>query len=75
MYYEVHGAGMPLVLLHGGFGRALKLPAPGCHRLEYAVEMYRLIPHAQLAVFPGTDHAIQEKNHSTIAAFLNDSSG
>jgi hypothetical protein len=25
-------------------------------RPEHAVEMYRLIPHAQLAVFPGGDH-------------------
>jgi hypothetical protein len=25
-------------------------------RPEHAVEMFRLLPHAQLAVLPGTDH-------------------
>jgi pimeloyl-ACP methyl ester carboxylesterase len=41
-------------------------------RLEHAVEMYRLMPNAQLAVFPDTDHSILERNLATIATFLND---
>jgi pimeloyl-ACP methyl ester carboxylesterase len=43
-------------------------------RLEHAVAMYRLIPNAQLAVFPGADHFLidqgPEKLFPTIAAFL-----
>jgi pimeloyl-ACP methyl ester carboxylesterase len=43
-------------------------------RLEHAVEMFRLIPHAQLAVFPGGDHLLlitsPEKVLAPIAAFL-----
>jgi pimeloyl-ACP methyl ester carboxylesterase len=43
-------------------------------RPEHAVEMFRLIPNAQLAVFPGADHFLlwqsPEKLLSTIAAFL-----
>lgn len=43
-------------------------------RPERAVEMYRLIPHAQLAIFPNTDHFMiftqPEKLQATIAAFL-----
>jgi pimeloyl-ACP methyl ester carboxylesterase len=44
-------------------------------RPEHAVEMFRLIPSAQLAVFPGADHFLifqsPEKLLPTIAAFLN----
>jgi pimeloyl-ACP methyl ester carboxylesterase len=43
-------------------------------RLEHAVEMFRLIPNAQLAVFPGGDHLLlfmsPETVLSPIAAFL-----
>ena len=43
-------------------------------RPEHAVEMYRQIPNAQLAVFPGGDHFLlwqaPEKLLPTIAAFL-----
>jgi pimeloyl-ACP methyl ester carboxylesterase len=43
-------------------------------RPEHAVAMYRLIPNAQLAVFPGADHFLihqaPEKLLPTIAAFL-----
>jgi pimeloyl-ACP methyl ester carboxylesterase len=43
-------------------------------RPEHAVEMFRLIPNAQLAVFPGADHFLifqdPEKMLPTIAAFL-----
>jgi pimeloyl-ACP methyl ester carboxylesterase len=43
-------------------------------RPEHAVEMFRLIPNAQLAVFPGADHFLlwqsPEKLLPTIAAFL-----
>jgi pimeloyl-ACP methyl ester carboxylesterase len=43
-------------------------------RPEHAVEMFRLIPNAQLAVFPGADHFLllqsPEKILPTIAAFL-----
>jgi pimeloyl-ACP methyl ester carboxylesterase len=45
-------------------------------RVEHAVEMYRLIPNAQLAVFPGADHFLlwqgPEKLLPTIAAFLDE---
>ena len=44
-------------------------------RLEHAVEMFRLIPNTQLAVFPGGDHLLlfmsPETVLSPIAAFLN----
>jgi pimeloyl-ACP methyl ester carboxylesterase len=43
-------------------------------RLEHAVEMFRLIPNAQLAVFPGADHFLivqhPDKLLPPIAAFL-----
>jgi pimeloyl-ACP methyl ester carboxylesterase len=43
-------------------------------RLEHAVEMYRLIPSAKLAVFPGGDHFLLFTNPDTgltpVAAFL-----
>src|SRR5262249_40395187 len=46
-------------------------------RPEHAVAMYRLIPNAQLAVFPGADHFLllqsPEKLLPTIAAFLDSS--
>jgi len=44
-------------------------------RVEHAVEMFRLIPNSQLAVFPSADHLLlwqdPEKMLPTIAAFLN----
>ncbi len=44
-------------------------------RPEHAVEMFRLLPHAQLAVLPGTDHITLVKRAdwqvSMIEAFLN----
>jgi pimeloyl-ACP methyl ester carboxylesterase len=44
-------------------------------RPEHAVEMFRLIPNAELAVFPDADHFLlwqsPEKMLPTIAAFLN----
>src|SRR5215468_9392475 len=47
-------------------------------RPEHAVEMYRLIPNAQLAIFPGGDHFLlfsnPEKLLSTLLPFLNASS-
>jgi pimeloyl-ACP methyl ester carboxylesterase len=43
-------------------------------RVEHAVEMFRLIPDSQLAVFPGADHFLlwqnPEKMLPTIATFL-----
>jgi pimeloyl-ACP methyl ester carboxylesterase len=43
-------------------------------RPEHAVEMFRLIPNAQLAVFPGGDHFMLWTNPETllvpVAAFL-----
>jgi pimeloyl-ACP methyl ester carboxylesterase len=42
--------------------------------VEHAVEMYRLIPQAQLAVFPGGDHFLlmtkPEIVLAPVAAFL-----
>jgi pimeloyl-ACP methyl ester carboxylesterase len=44
-------------------------------RLEHAVQMFRLLPHAQLAVLPGTDHGtlLQRPDWvvSMMEAFLN----
>jgi pimeloyl-ACP methyl ester carboxylesterase len=44
-------------------------------RPEHAVEMFRLLPHAQLAVLPGTDHMTIVKRAewqvSMVEAFLN----
>lgn len=44
-------------------------------RPEHAVEMYRLIPNAQLAIFPGGDHFLlfssPDKLLSTLLPFLN----
>ena len=68
-----------------GFARedmkSIKAPvliAQGDHdlvRLEHAVEMFRLIPNAKLAVFPGGDHFMiwtnPDKLLSPIAEFLN----
>ena len=46
-------------------------------RPEHAVEMYRSIPNAQLAIFPGGDHFLLWSNPESmlpaIAAFLNES--
>ena len=43
-------------------------------RPEHAVDMFRLLPHAQLAVLPGTDHMTLVKRNdwevSMIGAFL-----
>jgi pimeloyl-ACP methyl ester carboxylesterase len=39
MYYEVRGAGKPLVLLHGAFGRAMELPELEANRQVIAVEL------------------------------------
>jgi pimeloyl-ACP methyl ester carboxylesterase len=43
-------------------------------RVEHAVEMFRLIPNAQLAIFPGADHFLlfqdSDRLLPTIAAFL-----
>ena len=149
MYYEIHGSGQPLVLLHGSFGfiegwatvlptltkthqviavelqghghtndldrpltyeqmaedvavllQQLKIKNMGRDfkgysaaelktikaqalimfgdregiRPEHAVEMYRLISHAQLAIFPGGDHFMlfhsPEKVLATLVPFL-----
>lgn len=39
LYYEVHGTGKPLVLLHGAFGSATVYPALAAGRQVIAVEM------------------------------------
>jgi pimeloyl-ACP methyl ester carboxylesterase len=39
MYYEIHGSGKPLVLLHGAFSRAVAFPALGMGRQMIAVEL------------------------------------
>jgi pimeloyl-ACP methyl ester carboxylesterase len=39
MYYEIHGAGRPLVLLHGAFGSANVFPALAKDRQVIAVEL------------------------------------
>jgi pimeloyl-ACP methyl ester carboxylesterase len=44
-------------------------------RPEHAVEIFRLLPHAQLAVLPGTDHMALMKRASwlvpMVSEFLN----
>ena len=43
-------------------------------RIEHAVEMYRVIPNAQLAIFPGGDHFMifqsPDKVLATLVLFL-----
>jgi pimeloyl-ACP methyl ester carboxylesterase len=39
MYYEIHGTGKPLVLLHGAFGWASAYPALAKNRQQIAVEL------------------------------------
>ena len=39
MYYEIHGTGRPLVLLHGAFGLATVYPALAKDRQVIAVEL------------------------------------
>src|SRR5438445_11509868 len=39
MYYEVHGTGRPLVLLHGAFDWATVYPALAKNRQQLAIEM------------------------------------
>lgn len=39
MYYEIHGTGKPLVVLHGAFGRATDYPTLGKNRQVIAVEL------------------------------------
>jgi hypothetical protein len=71
MYYEIHGTGFPLVVLHGAFmtiGAMEDLvPALAEARRVVAVELFRLrggsvfgdlagLPNARLAVLPGTTH-------------------
>jgi pimeloyl-ACP methyl ester carboxylesterase len=55
IYYEIKGAGRPLLLLHGVlttinscFGELL----PSFAKTRQVI----LLPHSQLAVLPGTDH-------------------
>ena len=63
MYYEEHGSGQPLILLHGGLGSGAVRPA-------HIVEFYALLggglrdanwdgslrPVARLAILPGHTH-------------------
>lgn len=39
-------------------------------RLEHAVEMYRLLPNAQLAVLPGTDHDILNRRPDWVVSMV-----
>jgi pimeloyl-ACP methyl ester carboxylesterase len=39
MYYELHGSGKPLVVLHGAFGRPTAYPALAKNRQQIAVEL------------------------------------
>jgi hypothetical protein len=64
MYYEIHGTGDPLVVIHGSF---MTIELMGKLVPEHAVEMLRLrgggifgdiagLPAAQLPILPGTTH-------------------
>ena len=51
-YYEIHGAGEPLLYLHGGFNPIEVTP-------EHAAAMVRELPEgSQLGVVPGTSHEL-----------------
>src|SRR5262245_35544155 len=39
MYYELHGTGKPLVVLHGAFGWAMAYPALAKNRQQIVVEL------------------------------------
>jgi pimeloyl-ACP methyl ester carboxylesterase len=39
-------------------------------RIEHAVEMYRFIPNAQLAILPGADHFMIFQRPDTVLATL-----
>jgi pimeloyl-ACP methyl ester carboxylesterase len=55
MYYEIHGAGPPLVLLHGGgstIDTSFSKVLPSFAKTRQVI----LLPHSQLAVLSGTDH-------------------
>ncbi len=69
LYYEIHGAGEPLVLLHRSIEAPTLLIIADSDVVcpEHAVEMFRLLgggvagdlaglPNSQLAVLPGTTH-------------------
>ena len=62
-YYEVRGAGDPVILLHGGMctaetfdGQAPALAERGVR--QAAADLARAIPQAQLGVVPGASHGL-----------------
>jgi pimeloyl-ACP methyl ester carboxylesterase len=60
MYYEIHGDGTPLILLHGGLGNTGD--NDGAIYTKHTKEMANLIPSATLSLITGTGHfALWEK--------------
>jgi hypothetical protein len=75
LYYETRGTGRPLVLLPGGlmtidlnFGPLLEPLAAG--RQVIAVDLYELLPDAQLAVLPGTTHVGLTRRPAEVLALI-----
>lgn len=44
----------------------------GILRSEHAVELFRLLPHAKLAVLPNTDHFMRLKSPDWVHSMLTD---
>ena len=68
MYYEIHGAGRPLVLLHGAFGFATVYPSLAKDRQTIAVELQghghtadrdRPNTYVNIVEFPSYDDAMK----------------
>jgi pimeloyl-ACP methyl ester carboxylesterase len=68
MYYEIHGAAHPAqpppTLVIVGDADVM--------RPEHAVEAFRLLPHAQLAVLPGTDHMAVTKRTTWLVPMVSE---
>ena len=86
LYYEIRGNGRPLVLLHGGLLhefpgwtdelRSLRVPTllifgdRDFSPLPDVVEMFELLPNAQLAVLPGTTHVGVTRRPGEVLALI-----
>jgi pimeloyl-ACP methyl ester carboxylesterase len=78
LYYEIRGSGRLLVLLHGGlltidlnFGPLLgPLADRDFSPLPDVVELFELLPNAQLAVLPGTTHVGVTRRPGEVLALI-----
>ena len=74
IYYEAQGSGDTLIFLHGSMGTG-KVWEPYSHRdqfllIENAVELYRWIPNAQLAVIPNADLFVTRTHVDQVASLV-----